>query len=81
MSGCRLCPRSQERETCWSLEEQRVHRNRELFGGGLRGWRFFESVTVTVNVAPEPVGLPEIAPVELFSDNPAGKLSVVTAQL
>lgn len=41
-----------------------------------------ESVTVTViGDVPEVVGVPEIAPVELFRDSPAGRVPVVTAQL
>jgi hypothetical protein len=40
-----------------------------------------ESVTVTVKFdVPAVVGVPEIAPVELFKDSPAGKLPVVTDQ-
>ena len=42
-----------------------------------------ESVTVTVKlIVPTcgPVGVPVIAPVELFNESPAGKLPVVTAQ-
>jgi hypothetical protein len=40
-----------------------------------------ESVTVTVKFdGPAVVGVPEIAPVELFRDNPPGKLPVVTDQ-
>jgi hypothetical protein len=38
------------------------------------------SVTVTVNVVPAPVGVPEIAPVVAFSVSPAGRLPVVIAQ-
>lgn len=37
------------------------------------------SVTVTVNVALEAVGVPVIAPVDVFSVKPAGRLPVVTA--
>jgi hypothetical protein len=41
-----------------------------------------ESVTVTVKVVvPESVGVPEIAPVEIFRDSPAGKLPGVTDQV
>jgi hypothetical protein len=41
-----------------------------------------ESVTVTVKFdVPAVVGVPEIAPVELFSESPLGRLPVVTAQL
>jgi hypothetical protein len=40
-----------------------------------------ESVTVTVNVLPELVGVPEITPVDPFSVSPAGKLPVVTAHV
>ena len=43
-----------------------------------------ESVTVTVKlIVPVtfPVGVPEMAPVEAFKLNPAGRLPVVTAQL
>ena len=40
-----------------------------------------ESFTCTVNVAvPEAVGVPEIAPVELFKLNPAGSEPTVMAQ-
>jgi hypothetical protein len=40
-----------------------------------------ESVAVTVKVAPEPVGEPEITPVEAFSVRPVGKLPVVTVHV
>jgi hypothetical protein len=41
-----------------------------------------ESVTVTViGDVPDVVGVPEMAPVELFRDSPAGRVPVVTAQL
>jgi hypothetical protein len=41
-----------------------------------------ESVAVTVMLdVPAVVGVPEIAPVELFKDSPAGKLPVVTDQV
>ena len=41
----------------------------------------YESVTVTVNVDPAPVGVPEIAHVLVLRVNPAGKLPVVTDQV
>src|ERR1022692_1251070 len=43
-----------------------------------------ESVTVTVKLSVPtnvPVGVPEITPVEAFSDNPAGRLPTVTDHL
>jgi hypothetical protein len=41
-----------------------------------------ESVTVTVKFdGPAVVGVPEITPVEVFSESPVGRLPVVTAQL
>ena len=41
-----------------------------------------ESVAVTVKFeVPAAVGIPEIAPVALFRDSPAGKLPVVTDQV
>ena len=41
-----------------------------------------ESVTVTVKfVVPEAVGVPEIAPVAALSNNPVGKLPVVTVHV
>jgi hypothetical protein len=42
-----------------------------------------ESVTLKVSAAPETaaVGVPVIAPVAVFSDNPAGRVPLVSAQL
>ena len=40
-----------------------------------------ESVAVTVKVALDAVGVPEITPVEAFNVSPAGKLPVVTDQV